>query len=124
MEIYHLYNGGFNYNLSSDEIAILNESTHEFKAVSQEEDMILKYFEIPTNDNQSEFMSSTEILSYIKMRAQITLSPIMIGLRMKNIGFERKQIKINNVPVYKWKVVTLGENRNPTTNPTTYVDVF
>jgi predicted P-loop ATPase len=124
MEMYHLYNGGFSYNLSSDEIITLNESTHEFKAVSQEEDMILKYFEIPVNDRESEFMSSTEILSFIKMRSQITLSPVMIGLRMKSLGFERKQIKINSVPVYKWKVVTLSENHNPTTNPTTYVDVF
>jgi predicted P-loop ATPase len=121
MEIYHLYNGGFNYNLSSEEIALLNESTHEFKAVSQEEDMILKYFEIPTNENQAEYMSSTEILSYIKMRAQISLSPVMIGLRMKSLGFDRKAIRINNIPIYKWLVVTLS---NPTTNPTTYDTPF
>jgi predicted P-loop ATPase len=124
MEIYHLYNGGFNYNLSSEEIALLNESTHEFKAVSQEEDMILKYFEIPTNENHAEYFSSTEILSYIKMRAQISLSPVMIGLRMKSLGFDRKAIRINNIPIYKWLVVTLGENRNPTTNLTTYDTPF
>jgi predicted P-loop ATPase len=122
MEMYHLYNSGYSHNLSGDDIEILNKSTDEFRAVSQEEDMLLKYFEIPVNDNQSEYMTSTEILSYIKMRSQINLNPVMIGLRMKSLGFTRKAIKINKIALYKWQVVTLS---NPTTNPTTYQnDVF
>ena len=110
MEMYHLYNSGYNHNLSGDDIQILNASTDEFKAVSQEEDMILKYFEIPTNANESEFFSSTEILSYIKVRSQITLSPVMIGLRMKSIGFNRRMKKVNNIPVYVWEVSTINTN--------------
>jgi predicted P-loop ATPase len=121
MEMYHLYNSGYSHNLSGDDIQVLNNSTDEFRAVSQEEDMLLKYFEIPVNDNQSEYMTSTEILSYIKMRSQINLNPVMIGLRMKSLGFTRKAIKINKIALYKWQVVTLP---NPTTNPTTYQDVF
>jgi predicted P-loop ATPase len=111
MEMYHLYNSGYNHNLSGDDIQILNDSTDEFKAVSQEEDMILKYFEIPINANQSEFFSSTEILSYIKVRSQITLSPVMIGLRMKSIGFNRRMKKVNNIPVYVWEVSTINTNQ-------------
>jgi predicted P-loop ATPase len=111
MEMYHLYNSGYNHNLSGDDIQILNASTDEFKAVSQEEDMILKYFEIPTNVNESEFFSSTEILSYIKVRSQITLSPVMIGLRMKSIGFNRRMKKVNNIPVYVWEVSTINTNQ-------------
>jgi predicted P-loop ATPase len=124
MEIYHLYNSGYNHNLTGEDIQILNNSTDEFKAVSQEEDMILKYFEIPGSVNEAEYFSSTEILSHIKMRSQITLSPVMIGLRMKSIGFNRRMKKINNIPVYVWEVVTLGQNHNPTTNPTTYDSPF
>jgi predicted P-loop ATPase len=111
MEMYHLYNSGYNHNLSGDDIQILNDSTDEFKAVSQEEDMILKYFEIPINANLAEFFSSTEILSYIKVRSQITLSPVMIGLRMKSIGFNRRMKKVNNIPVYVWEVSTINTNQ-------------
>ena len=75
-----------------------------------EEDMILKYFEIPSNENEAEFLSSTEILSYIKVRSQITLSPVMIGLRMKSIGFNRRMKKINNIPVYVWEVNAINTN--------------
>jgi len=110
MEMYHLYNSGYNHNLTGDDIQILNDSTDEFKAVSQEEDMILKYFEIPSNVNEAEFLSSTEILSYIKVRSQITLSPVMIGLRMKSIGFNRRMKKINNIPVYVWEVSAINTN--------------
>jgi predicted P-loop ATPase len=122
MEMYHLYNSGYNHNLSGDDIQILNDSTDEFKAVSQEEDMILKYFEIPINANQSEFFSSTEILSYIKVRSQITLSPVMIGLRMKSIGFNRRMKKVNNIPVYVWEVSTI--NTNQVQNNSYQNDVF
>jgi predicted P-loop ATPase len=122
MEMYHLYNSGYNHNLSGDDIQILNASTDEFKAVSQEEDMILKYFEIPINANESEFFSSTEILSYIKVRSQITLSPVMIGLRMKSIGFNRRMKKVNNIPVYVWEVSTI--NTNQVQNTSYQNDVF
>lgn len=122
MEMYHLYNSGYNHNLTGDDIQILNDSTDEFKAVSQEEDMILKYFEIPSNVNEAEFLSSTEILSYIKVRSQITLSPVMIGLRMKSIGFNRRMKKINNIPVYVWEVTTI--NTNQVQNNTYQNDVF
>lgn len=116
MEVYHLYNSGYNHNLSGDDIKTLNDSTNEFKAVSQEEDMILRYFEVPVSEQNIEHFSSTEILSYIKMRSQITLSPVMIGLRMKALGFSRKSKKINGNSLYVWEVVTLP---NPTTNLTT-----
>lgn len=122
MEMYHLYNSGYNHNLTGDDIQILNDSTDEFKAVSQEEDMILKYFEIPVNANLAEFFSSTEILSYIKVRSQITLSPVMIGLRMKSIGFNRRMKKINNIPVYVWEVTTI--NNNQVQNTSYQNDVF
>ena len=122
MEMYHLYNSGYNHNLTGDDIQILNDSTDEFKAVSQEEDMILKYFEIPSNLNEAEFFSSTEILSYIKVRSQITLSPVMIGLRMKSIGFNRRMKKINNIPVYVWEVTTI--NTNQVQNNSYQNDVF
>ena len=122
MEMYHLYNSGYNHNLTGDDIQILNDSTDEFKAVSQEEDMILKYFEIPINANLAEFFSSTEILSYIKVRSQITLSPVMIGLRMKSIGFNRRMKKINNIPVYVWEVTTI--NTNQVQNTSYQNDVF
>lgn len=118
-EIYHLYNGGYNYNLTSDEINLLNESTIEFKAVSQEEDMIFKYFRVPEENEPCDYLTSTEILSYIKMNAQITLSPVMVGLRMKYGGFSKNMKKINGNSLYRWEVVTLNNLPNLTTNPTT-----
>ena len=43
-EVYHLYNENPNiYNLTGDEIKLLNESTKEFEAPSQEQDMIMKF---------------------------------------------------------------------------------
>ena len=116
-EIYHLYNANQEiYNLNGEEIKILNESTKEFEATSQEQDMIMKFFRIPDEYERFEFFTSTDILSVIKMKSQINLSNIMIGIRMKSLGFSKLSTKMNGVPCYAWKVVTLF---NPTTNLTT-----
>jgi len=107
-EIYHLYNENQDiYNLTGDEIKLLNESTREFEAPSQEQDMIMKFFRVPQQFEGFEYYTSTEILSTIKMKAQINLTTVMIGLRMKSLGFTKISTKINGVPCYAWKVVTL-----------------
>lgn len=119
-EIYHLYNENQDiYNLTGDEIKLLNESTREFEAPSQEQDMIMKFFRVPQQFEGFEYYTSTEILSTIKMKAQINLTTVMIGLRMKSLGFTKISTKINGVPCYAWKVVTLF---NLTTNLTTEKD--
>jgi predicted P-loop ATPase len=119
-EVYHLYDQNPNiYNLTGDEIKLLNESTKEFEAPSQEQDMIMKFFRVPQQFEAFEYYTSTEILSTIKMKAQINLTTIMIGLRMKSLGFTKVSTKINGVPCYAWKVVTLF---NLTTNLTTEKD--
>lgn len=110
-EIYHLYNQNQDiYMLNADEIKLLNESTGEFEAPSQEQDMIMKFFRIPGQFEAFEYYTSTEILSTIKMKAQINLTTVMIGLRMKSLGFNKVSTKINGVPCYAWKVITLFNN--------------
>lgn len=107
-EVYHLYNGNQNiYNLTTEEIKLLNDSTTEFEAPSQEQDMIMKFFRIPQQFESFEYYTSTEILSTIKMKAQINLTIVMIGLRMKSLGFTKVSTKLNGVPCYAWKVITL-----------------
>jgi hypothetical protein len=117
-EVYHLYNGNQNiYNLTTEEIKLLDDSTTEFEAPSQEQDMIMKFFRIPQQFEIFEYYTSTEILSTIKMKAQINLTTVMIGLRMKSLGFTKVSTKINGVPCYAWRVITLFNHSQEVEKP-------
>jgi cobalamin biosynthesis Co2+ chelatase CbiK len=103
--------------LTTEEIKLLNDSTTEFEAPSQEQDMIMKFFRIPQQFEIFEYYTSTEILSTIKMKAQINLTTVMIGLRMKSLGFTKVSTKINGVPCYAWRVITLFNHSQEVEKP-------
>jgi predicted P-loop ATPase len=116
-EIYHRYNNDQNgYLLTGDEIKTLNSSTSEFEAVSPEQDMILKYFRVPGDFEPFRYVTTTEIMSVVKMGSQVTLSLVMIGLRMKKLGFNKVSTRIDGTPTGVWAVVDF---QNLTTNLTT-----
>lgn len=120
IEIANLYQSGYNYNLSRDEIITLNESTTEFKSVNLEEDMILKYYEKPKTSTYAKYITSTDIYSKIKIQAQVTLSIRKIGITMKNIGFKQIKKRIDNTPLRMWEVMELSDyNIEVTTEVTT-----
>ncbi len=68
-----------------------NEIRNEkFQIVSPEREMIHKYFEIPVNIENAEFLTSTDILHHITLHTSgIRLSNINIGKAMKSLGYSR-----------------------------------
>lgn len=109
IECYNLYKEGVRYNLNSDEIKTLNASTEQFRAISPEEDMIQKYCRkpLPNDEQETAFMTPTELVSRIKKETQIILIPQKIGTILKSLGYEKciKRVEGCNYPVHGWKVV-------------------
>ena len=91
MQAWNLYHSGYNYDLTPDEIALLN-SLDAYSAVDTEEELILKHFS-PTHETgeyiHEEQRTGTDILEYIMGQSQIKMiSKRKIGIIMKKYGFE------------------------------------
>jgi hypothetical protein len=98
MEAYHLYNEGFKWELTSDDIKILGDSTGYFEKPSAEYDLLLKYFETPVkeNDPMADFLSTTEIKSILELKTGQKLNAKHIGMELQKIGVPRRQIRDNH----------------------------
>lgn len=109
-ECWLLYEQGFDYTLSKVDIQILKESSYQFKQSSTEEELVSKYYGVPT-ENSGQYVSqktNSEILSYIQTNSQTKLSQTKLGMILKQMGFEQKHVKINNTTIRKYSVVELN----------------
>ena len=108
-ELWREYENGFDCNLSVEEIALLRDSTHDFKQSSTEEELVLKYFGLPEELGRTDIVEKTnsEILSYIKVNSQITVSQTKLGLVLKNMGFKQTSKKINGTTARLYQVIEL-----------------
>lgn len=93
-QAYALYNSGFNYELSADEIReneILNE---RFQYVSNEQDIILETLLPGSKEDHDRFMSSTDIISFLieYNTFHIQLKPVLLGKALTKLGYEKCQL--------------------------------
>jgi len=91
MEAYHLYNRGFDYALSSEEIDLLQDISKPFSLVSVEEELIMQKFQTPEGDGDLiEKLSSTQILQEIEIHTKQRLFVVNVGRAMNRLGFPRR----------------------------------
>lgn len=82
-----LAEGGFRYWLEEDEIRRLNEHNRHFEVPCLERDLILTYYQVPSPGECGVFLSNAQILQRINTGLHHKLSPVKIGLVMKQTGF-------------------------------------
>lgn len=116
-EAYLEYKSGYDCELSTAEVKILNESTENFKQISAEEEMILKYYAHPDSclGEKTVEVTNTEILIRLQNYSNIKINQTRIGVILKNFGFEQRFVRIpgtrSNKRVYV--VVELNIAVNP-----------
>jgi predicted P-loop ATPase len=92
-QAYTLYQEGFQYWFDKDDVKKMEENNEDFRHITLEEELLLKYFS-PANSVQgkSELMSPTELINeIIKKEPQAisrALSPIRMGKILKSKGFK------------------------------------
>jgi predicted P-loop ATPase len=100
MELYRLYTSGEEWQLNKDEISVLKEVSGEFETIPFERELILKFFEIPTNGGGS-MMTATDIKEVIECNSKQKI------LSLKKLGTELKNLFGDSVSTrqgYKYKV--------------------
>jgi predicted P-loop ATPase len=107
MEAYHLYKDGFKWELTGNDVRILNSSTSYFEQSSAEYDLLCRGFHVPksANDIESCFMTATEIKSHLELRSGQKLNHIRLGMELKKAGYERVIKKLHGQPTRGYLVV-------------------
>lgn len=96
MAFYDLYQSGFKWELSSSDIAELNENSEEFNAINFEAELINQYLFNPKEGEFSTYLSNTEIKIYLEMCSnQKIFDTRKLGMELKNMGFLQRVTKVN-----------------------------
>lgn len=114
MEAYWLWRDGFEWQLTRDDVRILNDNTSGFKEVSAEYELVNQYFQRPAVQSEGQgivFMTTTEIKSIMETASRQHLSANKIGQEMTKMGWERRTTRRNGQPVKGYYVI--DKNRMP-----------
>jgi predicted P-loop ATPase len=111
LEAYHLYNEGYNWRLTADDVQKLNNNTIEFEQIRHEAELISMYYKLPeyVEGIQSvELLTATEIKTYVEEKSGQKLSQWKIGQELKALGFEQEVRKIFGKTQRLYRVIPLN----------------
>ena len=111
MAFYDLYQSGFNWHLSSEDILQLNDNSTEFNAINFEAELINQYFRVPQNGDYCDYLTNTELKIYLESNSQQRIFDTRkLGMEMKNLGFEQVKRKVNGSTMRCYSVVKVGRS--------------
>lgn len=109
VETVWFWKNGFRYWFNDDEIVRLHRESEAFHVQTVEYEMLLKGFEKPEETSES-YMTTSEILSYLRGYTTINLQEKRMGEALKKAGFERKSKRINGNPLYVYHIRKISPN--------------
>jgi len=95
IEAYHLYEQGFDINLTHEEQRKLNIFGNEFENISVERELFLKYYKSPEQGDEVKFFSISEIKAKIERISQQRLNILKLFQEIEKIGLEEEKMAIN-----------------------------
>lgn len=110
-EVLWLYQNDFRYWFVDEEIDELHKLSQRFHVQTVEYEMLMQGFEEPKAD-ESNFMTTAQVLNYLKMYSSLRLSEKRMGEALRKAGFVRTQRRINNSshPVYGYLIRKIKPN--------------
>ena len=105
-QAYKLYKEKFRYWFTTEEIEELNSENSGFQVISNEEQLLLKYFEVPESRQfATAHLQPAEILTYIAGRATgIKINNKRLGEALTKHNFEKWRQTENNVQKWVYSV--------------------
>lgn len=100
-QAYHLYNNGFKYEMTFEEIADNERANDKFFMSSPEEDLLQKMFMPGLHSKHDSFMTTTDILKKLQEGCNnaVKINPVVLGRIMQKNHFIKSTQRIENVPV-------------------------
>ena len=88
-QAYALYQEGFHYWFSQDDIRRLSEHNRAFETPKSAHELIGKYLRKPRPGEPGQFVSATDILQMVGSNPVLRLTANLVGRAMTDLGFER-----------------------------------
>lgn len=110
-EIMYLYKQGIRYWFDDKEIEELHRLSSGFHVQTVEYEMLMQGFEKP-DDTDDSFMTTAQVLNYLRMFSSLPLSEKRMGEAIRKAGFTRTQKRINRnpSPVYGYRIKKIKPN--------------
>lgn len=94
LEAFHLFQGGYDWQLNREDVKRLNGSTGEFEQANSEAELILKYYSPPEEGSKNLiFLTATDILVELQASSNLRLNLNRLGAEMQRLGFVRTASK-------------------------------
>lgn len=103
IEASKLYEDGYKWELSKDDIKLLNSSTDSFEQVVAEREMLLKYYALPASSNAGRvaFYSITEIKAHLEQSSGQKLNQFKLMMEVQ--GFAKNSERKDMMTTYELK---------------------
>lgn len=110
-EIMYLYKQGIRYWFEDKEIEELHRLSSGFHVQTVEYEMLMQGF-IKPDETDDSFMTTAQVLNYLRMFSSLPLSEKRMGEAIRKAGFIRTQKRINNnpSPVYGYLIKKIKPN--------------
>jgi len=111
-EILWLYESGYRYWFDISEIEELHAKSRQFHVQTIEYELLMQGFEKPETNESDCFMTTSEVMGYLKSYTPLQLSEKRMGEALRKGGFERtvKRIGNNPNPVYGYRIKKVYPN--------------
>ncbi|GHV53231.1 hypothetical protein FACS1894181_16950 [Bacteroidia bacterium] len=105
-EILWLYEQKYRYWFDNTEIDELHNLSRQFHVQTIEYKLLMQGFEKPETSENNCFMTTSEVLGYLKIYTPLQLSEKRMGKALRKAGFERIVKRINDSPnpVYGYRI--------------------
>lgn len=107
----------FDEVMSRDDIIENEKRNKQYQVLSKEQELIYKYFNVPKENEDAQFMTSSEIAIWLKEKENLNKVPYegLIGKAMHGLGFKRIQEKLEqkDYPIYGYRVVKIEKPFKP-----------
>jgi predicted P-loop ATPase len=115
IEIFHLYNGGFKSDLTTEDVETLNSCSGQFEQQNETAGLIEEVFKKPEfkNSNQNVVeLTATKIAIEIEKVTNKKAYKVPVGKELNSLGFdfETKKVNGNRVKLYKVVYIAPGDN--------------
>jgi len=110
MEAYHLFLSGFQWELTRDDIKVLNDNTSTFESYSIEYELINRYYDLPANGDRFNICvrTATDVKVRLEQLSGQRLSLDRVGKELKRLGYVNKSFKKAGKPKKAYEVVEIG----------------
>lgn len=111
-EILWLYEHKYRYWFDNAEIDELHNLSRQFHVQTIEYELLMKGFEKPESGENDSFMTTSEVLGYLKAYTTLQLSEKRMGEALRKAGFERivKRKENSTNPVYGYRIKKVSPN--------------